>query len=256
MEKEIEIEGLRINYAETGVPEGPPVLLLHGWGCNLSTVRSIAACLEDKMRVFSLDLPGHGKSEEPREIWGTKDFANLVGKFVEMLGLKRPSLIGHSFGGRTSIAYCAGNPEIEKVVLVDSAGIKPYRSLSYYYKVYSYKALKKLAILLKGEEKGKELIERALKKKGSADYQAASPKMRAIMSRCVNEDLKPLLPQIKSPTLLIWGQNDTATPLRDAKIMDKLIPDSGLVCFSNCGHYSFLDNPHQFRAVVRSFFGL
>ena len=77
--------------------------------------------------------------------------------------------------------------------------------------------------------------------------------MRAILSKVVNEDLKHLMPEIKAPTLLIYGEKDTATPVSDAKIMEKLIPGSGLVVFDGCGHYSFLDNPVQFRAVINSF---
>jgi pimeloyl-ACP methyl ester carboxylesterase len=69
----------------------------------------------------------------------------------------------------------------------------------------------------------------------------------------VNEDLKQVMPKIACPTLLIWGENDTATPLSDAKEMEKLIPDAGLVSFPGCGHYSFLDNPYQFASVLRSF---
>ena len=76
------------------------------------------------------------------------------------------------------------------------------------------------------------------------------------MSKCVNEDLRKIMPEIKSPTLLIWGENDTATPLQDAKIMESKIPDAGLVSFAGCGHYSFLDNPGGFAAVVKSFLKL
>lgn len=255
MEKAIEIEGKKIVYEETGPQNGEAVIVLHGWGCNHSTVRSVAASLEDKCRVISIDLPGHGSSEEPDEVWGTQDFANLVGKVVKELKIETPALVGHSFGGRTAIAYASSNP-VSKIVLIDSAGITPRRSLKYYYKVYSYKLFKKLVLALAGEEKGREILESQLKKKGSADYQAASPKMRAIMSRCVNEDLKKIMPRISSPVLLIWGENDTATPLSDAKTMERLIPDAGLVAFPGCGHYSFFDNPYQFRAVIRSFFNL
>lgn len=254
LEKEIEIGDIKLNYEESGLPSGKPVVLLHGWGCDHSTVRSIAACLEDKMRVISVDLPGHGKSDEPESVWGTQDFANCVGELINKLHLNSPSLIGHSFGGRTSIAYASRHENVDKIVLVDSAGITPKRSLKYYYKVYSYKLVKKLTFLLLGEEKAKARIEKSLKKRGSSDYQAASPRMRAIMSKCVNEDLRKIMPSIKASTLLVWGENDTATPIGDAKIMEKAIPDAGIVSFPNAGHYSFLDNPRGFRAVVREFF--
>ena len=254
MEKQIDIDGLKIAFKETGNPEGAPVIILHGWGCNSTTVRSIARDLEDNMRVFSIDLPGHGKSDEPKTIWGTQDYADFVAKFIRLQKLENPSLIGHSFGGRTSIAYAAGNPDINKIVLVDSAGIVPKRTLKYYYKVYSYKLLKKIISLSLGKEKAPAAIEKLLKKRGSADYQSASPVMRAIMSKCVNEDLRDIMPRINVPTLLVWGENDTATPISDAKIMEKKIPDAGLVSFKNCGHYSFLDNPLGFRSVIREFF--
>ena len=90
-------------------------------------------------------------------------------------------------------------------------------------------------------------------KVGSSDYSSASPMMRAILSKVVNEDLTGVMPGISCPTLLIWGANDTATPLSDAKTMEKLIPDAGLVSFDGVGHYSFLENPFQFAAVLKSF---
>lgn len=251
-----EIEGLKIFCSESGNPQGKPMILLHGWGCDHTTVRSIASCLEDGMRIISIDLPGHGKSEEPKEVWGSDDFAALVLKLIRDMKLEKPSLIGHSFGGRTSIALAsqAGEGLLNKIVLVDSAGITPKRSLKYYYKVYSYKAMKRLLPMFLGEKRAKEMIDKALKSRGSADYQSASPKMRAIMSKCVNEDLRKRFPDIKVPVLLIWGDNDSATPLKDARLMEKGIPDAGLVVFPGCGHYSFLDNPFGFKSVVREFF--
>ena len=253
MEKHIEIDGLKIFYEETGDPEGSPVVIMHGWGCNHTTVRLIAESLQDGMRVINVDLPGHGASDEPKEPWDSYDFANCIKKLVEGLQLNSPSLVGHSFGGRTAIALASGFP-VKKLVLVDSAGIKPKRSLTYYYKVYSYKAAKRMSKLLLGEKRSRKLIDRMLQKRGSADYKSSSVMMRRILSVCVNQDLKKIMPQIKCPTLLIWGENDTATPLADARTMEKRIPDAGLVSFSGCGHYSFLDNPMGFRAVIKEFF--
>lgn len=253
MEHDIKINNLNVHYDETGPQDGHPVILMHGWGCNLSTVRSIATCLEGGMHVYSIDLPGHGKSDEPGDVWGVEDYTRLIENFTKALDIDNPSLIGHSFGGRIAILYSSRNPA-SKVVLVDSAGIKPHRGFSYYRKVYSFKLLKRIALLLFGKEKGERKIEQWRNKKGSADYRNSSPMMRRVMSKCVNEDLRGVMPSIKSPTLLIWGEADTATPLGDAKIMERLIPDAGLVSFPDCGHYSFLDNPGAFKAVIREFF--
>lgn len=253
MEKKIIIDDVTVNYDDLGNPEGEPVILMHGWGCNLTTVNLIANTLVDTHRIINIDLPGHGKSSEPKEVWGVEDFTRLIEKIISELGLQNPSLIGHSFGGRIAILLSSRN-KVNKIVLVDAAGIKPKRSLNYYRKVYTFKLMKRLIILFNGKKRGEEIIERRRSKKGSADYRNSSPMMRKVMSRCVNEDLKKYMPRIKAPTLLIWGENDTATPLSDAKTMEKLIPDAGLVSFEGCGHYSFLDNPVGFKRVLKEFF--
>ncbi len=252
MEKEIEIDGQKLHYDETGDPAGKPIVLMHGYGCNISTVRSIAACLEDGMHVYSLDLPGHGKSPEPPEPWGVEEYTRLVEKFIEKEKLTKPALIGHSFGGRLAILLSSRN-NTGKVVLVDAAGVVNPRPSKTRLRTRVYKLIKKSAPLF-GKNLGGKIINWAQGYFGSADYKNSTPMMRAVMSKHVNTDLRHVMPSIKAPTLLIWGEQDTATPLSDAKAMEKLIPDAGLVSFAGCGHYSFLDNPGGFRAVVRQFF--
>ena len=253
MEKDIEIGEIKLHYDETGPADGRPVVLMHGWGCDHTTVRSIAAILEPGMHVYNLDLPGHGATNEPSFAWGVDDFTRLVEEFIKRLGLKDPVLIGHSFGSRISLLLSSRNP-ISKMVLVDAAGIKPRRSLKYYLKVYSFKTARKVLPVLLGPNRARRVLDAWRGKAGSADYRNSSPRMRAVMSRCVNEDLKHVMPDIKASTLLVWGENDTATPLSDARYMEKHIPDAGLVAFPDCGHYSFLDNPGGFRAVMQEFF--
>ncbi len=250
MERTVEIDGLTIFYEVTG--SGAPLILMHGWGCDHTTVASIAAAAAETHTVYSLDLPGFGRSDEPREVWGVDEYTSLVEKFARKLGLERPVLVGHSYGGRISILYASRN-EVAKVILVDAAGVTPQRPLSSYTQVYSFKLSRKMWQLLLGKERANARIERMRASKGSADYAAASPMMRRVLSKSVNQDLRSVMPLIKAPTLLVWGENDTATPMRDARIMDRLIPETGLVSFPGCGHYSFLDNPVQFAAVIKSF---
>lgn len=252
-ERHEDIDGVRICFTDSGETDLHPVIIMHGWGCNSSTVASIANIFSGKMRVINIDLPGHGKSSEPKEVWGIEKFTAAIEELARRLDLKSPSLIGHSFGGRISILMGSRN-DISKIVLVDAAGIKPRRTLRYYLKVYSFKTMKHLALMF--GEAGRKFIDRRRAKAGSADYRNSSPMMRAVMSVCVNEDLKHVMPSIKAPTLLIWGENDTATPLNDAKTMERLIPDAGLVSFPGCGHYSFLDAPGQFKSVINEFFKL
>ena len=250
MEKNIKINGLNFHYTVQG--SGSPIVLMHGWGCNLTTLASIEKVAAESHTVYNVDFPGFGESEEPHEVWGVELYTQLIEKFIEAEGIENPILLGHSFGGRVGILYSSRN-KVKKLILVDAAGVKPRRSFKYYFKVYTYKLSKKLMPLIYGKKGAQERIEQMRAKRGSSDYNNASPMMRAILSKVVNEDLKHCMPKISAPTLLIWGENDTATPLHDAQIMEKLIPDAGLVSFPGCGHYSFLDNPIQFAAVLRSF---
>lgn len=251
--KQLQINDITLNYTETGDPAGLPVLLMHGWGCNNSTLASVRQIMEDgRLHVYNVDFPGFGQSTEPKEVWGVEQYTRIIEEFLDRLQISNPILLGHSFGGRVSILL-SSRRQVRKILLVDAAGIKPRHSLKWYLKVYSFKLQKNLAPLFFGKEGAARRIEKARAKRGSSDYANATPMMRAILSRCVNEDLKDRLPLIKAPALIIWGENDTATPLSDAKTMERLIPDAGLVSFPGCGHYSFLDNPFGFRAVVKEF---
>lgn len=250
MEKTIQLSGLNFHYTVQG--EGAPIILMHGWGCNLTTLQSVEKVAMENHKVYNVDFPGFGESHEPSQVWGVEEYTQLIEQFVKAENIENPILLGHSFGGRVGILYSSRN-KVNKLILVDAAGVKPRRSLKYYFKVYTYKLGKKLMPLIYGKERAQQRIEAMRAKRGSSDYNNASPMMRAILSKVVNEDLKDKMPLIKAPTLLIWGENDTATPLRDAKIMERLIPNAGLVSFPGCGHYSFLDNPFQFAAVLRSF---
>jgi pimeloyl-ACP methyl ester carboxylesterase len=79
------------------------------------------------------------------------------------------------------------------------------------------------------------------------------PILRATLVRCVNEDLRGLLPAIRVPTLLVWGSADRDTPLADGQLMERLIPDAGLVVFEGAGHFAYLDRLDQFCRVLTHF---
>ena len=250
MDKFFTYNGIRLHYEDCG--EGHPILLLHGWGCNATTFNAIRPFLEARFRVLTVDFAGFGLSDEPSEVWGVEEYTRSIEALAQAEGVENPILIGHSFGGRVSIVYASRN-KVQKVMLVDAAGVKPKRSLNYYRKVYTFKLIKKLLPLVVGKARAEKIIEQRRAKAGSSDYGQASPMMRAILSKVVNEDLCHLMPKIAAPTLLFWGENDTATPLSDAKKMEKLIPDAGLVTVAGAGHYAFLENPPLFLRVAESF---
>ncbi|MCM1255618.1 MAG: alpha/beta hydrolase [Duncaniella sp.] len=252
MDKDITIEGINLHYTDSETGE-KVIIMMHGWGCNHTTLASVEkAALACGYRVINVDFPGFGDSQEPATVWGVEEYTVMMERLISNLGIKKPTLLGHSFGGRVGLLYASRN-DVDKLILVDAAGVKPHRTLRYYWKVYTFKLMKRLMYLIYGKGKAEKLLDARRAKAGSSDYANASPMMRRILSKVVNEDLTYCMPSIKVPTLLIWGENDTATPLRDAKVMESLIPDAGLVSFPNCGHYSFLDNPRQFAAVLQSF---
>ncbi len=243
-------KGLSINIDLCG--EGDALFLLHGWGCDYKIFDLCRAYISKSYRVYSFDLPGFGASDEPTEVWGCQDYVDMLHAFVEENSIQRPTFAGHSFGGRLSILY-ASQHEVARVVLIDSAGVVPQRSMNYYFKIYSFKFMRKLCQIFLPKDTAQRIIDKRRGASASADYNSASPMMRAILSKVVNEDLTPAMPKISAPTLLFWGDADTATPISDARLMEKLIPDAGLVVATGCGHYSFLENRGLFDAVIKNF---
>jgi pimeloyl-ACP methyl ester carboxylesterase len=248
------VDGLRTVYREDGPPDAPPVVVLHGWGASIAAVSSIQVFLRATHRTIALDLPGFGDSDPPPAAWGGAEYARHLRAFLLQLGVTRASFIGHSHGGRVSLVLAATHPEmVDKLVLVDSAGIRPKRTAGYYARVYSYKASRRLLTLpgLAGPL-GAPLRRQFETRAGSDDYRQAGS-MRGTLVRVVNEDWRHALPRIQAPTLLIWGERDDATPVSDGQLMERLIPDAGLVVFSGAGHFAYADDPDRFARVVGHF---
>jgi pimeloyl-ACP methyl ester carboxylesterase len=245
----IDVRGLRTRYLVRG--SGPPVLVLHGWGANIEAVYPIVTGLAPLARVYALDLPGFGESELPPQPWGVEDYQAFVAAFMDALAIERPAIVAHSNGGRIAIRMASTEPaRASRLVLVDSAGIRPKRTLRWYRRVGMAKLGKYAARLLgaPGERLRALLVDRA----ASADYAAAGP-LRPTLVRLVNADLRPFMPAIGAPTLLVWGSEDADTPLSAAREMERLIPDAGLVVLDGAGHYSYLDQPARFARIVSHF---
>ena len=248
MKNVIDIQGVRLAYWVEG--EGRPVVLMHGWLNTHADVQMIADALKEHFRVYNLDLPGFGESTEPTSVWGIEEHERLLEEFVNTQLDQAPILIGHSHGGRIAIQYAA-NHDVRKLVLIDAAGVKPKHGLSYTIKVAIAKIAKTIVPLVFGKTRGQQWLQNH--RRGSADYRNSSPLMREIMKRLVNTDLTPIMPRINCPTLLIWGEADTATPISQARTIEQLIPNAGLVSFPGCGHHSYLEQPARTVAVLNSF---
>ncbi len=236
----ITINDVDINYIQYG--SGKDIILLHGWGQNIEMMRPIGDNFSDKYRITIIDFPGFGESEEPKTAWNITDYSLMLEVLVKKLKIKKPIIMGHSFGGRVAIRYSSNN-SIEKLILFGSPCIRLQKKQPL--KVKVLKKLKQLPGMNNIGEYMKKYI-------GSRDYKAASPIMREILVNTVNEDLSSYAKQIEEPTLLIWGENDTEAPLEEAKMLETIMVDAGLVVLPGT-HYAYLENLNQVINIIRTF---
>ena len=238
----MEIEGLKINYLDYGNPKGKPIVLLHGWGQNIEMMQMLGEPFKKDYRIIILDFPGFGLSEEPKEVMDVGDYTSLVEKFLNKLKVKNPILIGHSFGGRVSVKYASKN-EVDKVVLLSPA-LRGHDKKGLKTKVL--KALKKVPVIKNLEGWAKNHI-------GSRDYKAASPIMKQVLVKTVNEDLSSDAKKITAPVILIYGDLDSEVPMEDTKEYERLIPDCGLILYEGCTHYAYLERLQQTINIINNF---
>lgn len=241
--------GLKIYYEEIG--KGDPIVFLHGWGCSSNIFRPIAVKLSKKYCVYLVDLPGFGKSCEPNEAQSVKEVTNVIDGLIKSIGLYNIILVGHSYGGRVAAEYAAEYGNVKKLILIDSAGIKRF-SLKKFLKVRIYKFKKWFYRVTKNVMKYNNLVVSS----GSTDYVNASMVKKKMLIYAVNYDQRRIFKKIKCETLLIWGRVDKSTPLKDGKLIHKLIENSEIVVIPGSGHFPFLDNYYYFIRVFEEYLGV
>ena len=233
------VKDLNINYIQYG--KGKDVILLHGWGQNIKMMDPLGKNLGDNFKITILDLPGFGSSEIPNFAYNINDYTELLYEFLQELKIENPILIGHSFGGRIAINY-ASLYKVDKLVLFGSPFIvRKNNGL----KVKILKSLKNISILNNLAETMKNYL-------GSEDYKEAKGVMREILVKTVNTDLRESASKIKAPTLLIWGENDVAVPISEAKELEKTIKDSALIVLPGT-HYCYLENLNRVVSILEHF---
>ncbi|MFH1879500.1 MAG: alpha/beta hydrolase [Bacillota bacterium] len=255
------VNGLQIHYEikQNDKSGETPVLLLHGWGCDLGIFTGLMDALQGRATLIGLDFPAHGQSGEPLESWAVRDFAEQVKQLLQVHQISKIHIVAHSFGARVAIWLAAHDPQmVDKLVITGGAGVKKPVTKEADKRTARYKRLSaitrffmRIPLLKRPMQRVQNLL---IQKYGSKDYAKLSEKMRATFVKVISEDLTPLLKQIAAPTLLIWGSADTETPLWMGETMEREIGDAGLIVFDGGSHYAFLEESARFLMIVNHFF--
>ncbi len=229
------------------------IVILPGWGETRNTFLDIINILKIDYTVYIVDYPGFGETEFPNYNLTMDDYTHLIINFFKELNIENPNIIAHSFGGRIAILLSAKyNIAIKNLILIDSAGIKPKMTLKKKFKLKLYKTLQSLANYLPKNIKF-EVKTYLFNKFSSSDYQSLDENMRETFKNIVNLDLTNYLSSVKTNTLILWGEKDIDTPLKDGKLMHKKITNSELIIFPNCTHFCYLENTYVIIKIILCF---
>ena len=230
---------VKLHTITLGREDLPPVLVLHGWRQTLESMTPLGELLSDTRRVHLIDLPGHGRSDPPLPDWGTGEYAKRISEYLDETGIARADFVGHSFGGKVSIKLAATQPDrVSGLVLINSSGVKARQPLQKQLKITYVRSLRSVLKFLQ-RTAGIKLYETwFIPRFASPDYKSAGP-LRNTFVKIVNEDLSADAAAIRSPALLLWGENDTETPVAAGVKLSKLIPKSELIVLQGKDHFAF-----------------
>ena len=228
------------------------VLILPGWGNTKNTFTSIINNLKKEYSVYIIDYPSFGNSPIPNKELTIYDYTELIHNFIKDNNITNPIIIAHSFGGRiTSILIDKYNITNNKIILIDIAGIKRIKIK----KIIKEKIYKLLKLLINILPKNKQYFYRKklLNIFSSTDYRNIPNTMKNTFKNIIKVDLKKHYKSIKNKTLIIWGYNDTDTPIKDAKYLKKILINSRLIIYKNSTHFSHLEYPDKTNKIINNF---
>lgn len=227
----------KLTYYKVG--KGRPIVLLHGWGASGELMLPISKALPN-FTYIAPDFYGHGRSPHPDYPLTVEDYAESVIKLLKDEQIMRATFICHSFGGRIGIYIASLYPDmVDKLILCDSAGLKPKRGVKYY--------IKRLNFIIR------RTFGLNTDKCGSFEYRALNGVMKKTFSNVVNYFQDERLKEITAPTLVVWGEKDRVTPIRMARKFAKEIKNCKLFIIRNVGHFSYAEDLKSFKQVVEKF---
>lgn len=234
----------------------PTLVLLHGWLQDWQSWSPLITTLSEKYQLVIPDIPGFGESTLKEKAWNSEQYAQWCAAFINSLELPEKAplfIVGHSFGGKiaaVTTALHSTTPKITGLLLCSASGLPDTLSLSTQLKQTCVSCIPSpIKKIVSG--KAKHAILRTLGI--STDHLISSKQQRAILKLIVRENISEFLQKITIPTLLIWGKNDTDTPLHQGKEMHVLLAHSKLEIMDKSGHFPFYDQPKKCIASINSF---
>lgn len=221
----------------------PTLLFLHGWAGSWQSWFPILARLKSQHNLYALNLP------YPQDkILTLDDYCRFVLKFMEKEKLSHPVIIGHSLGGAIAAKIASEHPQlVNSIVLVSAAAIRhplprpwkllqtisyPFRWLTKPFRSHIYRHLPL----------------------DTSDYEVLKTKNeKTTFKNLIQSDLTPIISRISCPTLILWGDQDSSTPLADGQRIHSLIPQSTFYSFPNSGHFFYLDHQQEFTQKIIDF---
>jgi pimeloyl-ACP methyl ester carboxylesterase len=269
--KQIDIDGLPVNYIDVGSGDENPVVLVHGLGGQWQNWLENIPRLALDRRVVAMDLPGFGLTPEPEdEEISIPGYGRCVNALCDKLGLGEVDLVGNSMGGYVAAEVAIQFPErVSRLVLVSAAGISSAETLPApmltFCRIASSLASKSVARLRRLSERPlPRLVSLALVArhprllKADLAYEgflkgAGKPGFDDALRACLDYDFRDRLPDVRVPTLIVWGEKDSIIPVRDANEFERLIPDSRKLVMRDTGHIPMAERPQAFNDVLTDF---
>jgi len=245
MEEKLISEG-KFKYIEIG--EGTPIIILHGLMGGLSNFHGVTEHFPPKgYKVLIPELPIY---DMPMLKTNVKQFAKYVQKFIVFKGLKDVILLGNSLGGHIGLLHTKMYPEMVKaLVITGSSGLYESAMGAGYPKRGDYEFIKKKAqdVFYDPEVATKEIVDEVF---ATVNDRVRLVKTLAIAKSAIRHNMAQDLPKMRTPTCIIWGENDSVTPPDVADLFHELLPDSDLFWMKECGHAPMMEHPMEFNQIL------
>ena len=234
------------NYIEKG--EGQVIILLHGLMGGLSNFKDVIDFFSSKnYKVVIPELPIYTL---PLKETSVTAFSDFLEDFIKFKKFNNPILLGNSLGGHIGLIFSNKNPNLVKsLILTGSSGLYENSMGESYPKRENYDYIKRKTeeVFYNPKVATKEIVDEVFETVNNRDKLVRT---LSIAKSAIRHNMSSDLPNIETPTLLIWGENDLVTPPEVAVEFNSLLPNSKLVWIKECGHAPMMEHPKEFNKIL------